>query len=267
MAGQATARRGAGQAGKSGPSGPRRPGAGRPRLRPPARRRLLLILATAVVLGAALVWVLYGSTWLRVEQVEITGTEVLSPAEVEAAAAVPVGSPLVSVDTGAIEARLLRKLPRLDSVEVSRSWPHGIALDVTERKPVLLMKKGANFTEVDAKGVRFATVAKAPAHVPLLDVNPDSTASLRRFPADALVREAVKVAGELPSPVAKDTHLVRVTSYDSVSLELSRGRTVLWGSDEEGELKARTLVALMKAAPRARYFDVSAPTAPAVSGS
>ncbi|MFD9485472.1 cell division protein FtsQ/DivIB [Streptomyces sp. NPDC059991] len=267
MAGQATARRGTGQARKSGPSGSRRPGAGRPRLRLPARRRLLLILATAVVLGAAAVWVLYGSTWLRVEQVETTGTEVLSTAEVEAAAAVPVGSPLVSVDTGAIEARLLRKLPRLDSVEVSRSWPHGIALDVTERKPVLLMKKGANFTEVDAKGVRFATVAKAPAHVPLLDLNPDNSPSLRRFPADALVREAVKVAGELPSAVAKDTRLVRVTSYDAVSLELSRGRTVLWGSDEEGELKARTLVALMKAAPRGRYFDVSAPTAPAASGS
>ncbi|MFI1175976.1 cell division protein FtsQ/DivIB [Streptomyces melanogenes] len=267
MAGQATARRGAGQTKKSGPSGPRRPGAGRLRLRLPARRRLLLILATAVVLGAAVVWVLYGSTWLRVEQVETTGTEVLTPAEVEAAAAVPVGSPLVSVDTDAIEARLLRKLPRLDSVDVGRSWPHGITLDVTERKPVLLMKKGANFTEVDAKGVRFATVAKAPAHVPLLELNPDNSPSLRRFPSDALVREAVKVAGELPSAVAKDTRLVRVTSYDAVSLELSRGRTVMWGSDEEGELKARTLVALMKAAPRARYFDVSAPTAPAASGS
>ncbi|OAR25392.1 cell division protein FtsQ [Streptomyces sp. ERV7] len=269
MAGQATARRGAGQAKKSGPSGPRRP-ARRLRLRLPARRRMLLVLATAVVVGAAVAWVLYGSTWLRVERVETTGTEVLTPAEVEAVAAVPVGSPLVSVDTGAIEARLLRKLPRLDSVEVSRSWPHGIALDVTERKPVLLMKKGVNFTEVDAKGVRFATVAKAPAHVPLLELNPDSSgnsSSLRRFPVDALVREAVRVAGELPSAVAKDTRLVRVTSYDAVSLELSRGRTVLWGSEEEGELKARTLVALMKAAPRARYFDVSAPTAPAASGS
>ncbi|MEV6550417.1 FtsQ-type POTRA domain-containing protein [Streptomyces sp. NPDC051597] len=266
MAGQATARRGTGQADTSGPSGPRRP-LRRLRLRLPARRRLVLILATALVAGAALLWVLYGSTWLRVEQVEITGTEVLTPAEVEAAAAVPVGSPLVSVDTDGIGARLLRRLPRLDSVDVGRSWPHGITLDVTERKPVLLMKKGAKFTEVDAKGVRFATVAKAPAHVPLLELNPDNSTSLRRFPADVLVRAAVRVAGELPSAVAADTRLVRVTSYDAVSLELSRGRTVLWGSEEEGELKARTLVALMKAAPRARYFDVSAPTAPAVSGS
>ncbi|MBD0743286.1 FtsQ-type POTRA domain-containing protein [Streptomyces sp. CBMA152] len=265
MAGQATARRGAGQARKSGPSGPRRPGRGRLRL--PLRPRALLILAAVVVLGAAATWVLYGSTWLRVERVKTTGTEVLSTAEVEAAAKVPVGSPLVSVDTGAIEARLLHALPRIDSVDVGRSWPHGITLEVTERKPVLLMRKGAKFVEVDAKGVRFATVAKAPAGVPLLELNPDNSPSLRRFPVDALLREAVKVTGELPAPVAKDTRLVRVTSYDAVSLELSRGRTVLWGSDEDGELKARTLVALMKAAARARYFDVSAPTAPAVSGS
>ncbi|WP_369379663.1 cell division protein FtsQ/DivIB [Streptomyces sp. cg36] len=259
MAGQATARRGA-QANKSGPSGPRR-------LRLPARRRLVLVLAAAALLAGALVWVLYGSTWLRVERVRTTGTEVLTPAEVEAVAAVPVGSPLVSVDTGAIEARLLKKLPRIDSVEVSRSWPHGITLEVTERKPVLLLKKGAKFVEVDAGGVRFATVAKAPARVPLLELNPDNSPSLRRFPAETLLREAVRVAGGLPAPVARDTRLVRVTSFDAVSLELSRGRTVLWGSDEDGELKARTLVALMKAAPRARYFDVSAPTAPAASGS
>lgn len=54
-------------------------------------------------------------------------------------------------------------------------------------------------------------------------------------------------------------------SFDSISLELSGNRTVVWGSGEKGDTKAKALTALLKAAPKARHFDVSVPTAPAVS--
>lgn len=264
MAGPTTAQRGAGQQ-EDTPDGPPRPDTGRRRM---SRRRLLIVIAAAVlVLGSGAVWALYGSSWLRTETVRITGVDVLAPAEVEAAAAVPMGAPLISVDTDAIADRLRQKLPRIDSVDVVRSWPHGIGLKVTERKPVLLVKKGAKFIEVDAKGVRFATVDKAPGRVPLLELTSDQSASLRRFGSARLVREAVRVAGDLPGGIAGDTKVVRVTSYDSISLELTRDREVIWGSGEEGAVKAKVLTALMKAAPKAGHFDVSAPTAPAVSGS
>lgn len=263
MAGPTTAQRGKEQ--QDTPDRPPRPGAEGSRLS--RRRPLIVIAAAALVLGSGVVWALYGSSWLRAEQVRITGVDVLSPAEVEAAAQVPMGAPLVSVDTGAIAARLRQKLPRIDSVDVVRSWPHGIGLKVTERKPVLLVKKGAKFIEVDAEGVRFATVDKAPPRVPLLELTPGHSASLRRFDSNRLVREAVRVAGDLPGGIAGDTEVVRVTSYDAVSLELTRDRTVIWGSGEEGAVKAKVLTALMKAAPKAGHFDVSAPTAPAVSGS
>ncbi|WUU65425.1 FtsQ-type POTRA domain-containing protein [Streptomyces sp. NBC_01685] len=231
------------------------------------RTRLILAALGLVMISAATVWVLYGSSWLRLERVTTTGTDVLTRSEVEAAAAAPVGSPLISVDTGAIADRLRQKLPRIDSVDVVRSWPHGVSLKVTERKPVLLVEKGEKFIEVDAQGVRFATVDKAPAHVPLLELKPDRSASLRRFGGDRLLREAVRVAGDLPGKVAGETEVVRVTSYDSAVLELAGGRTVMWGSSEQGPVKARVLAALMKASPKAGHFDVSAPTAPAVSKS
>ncbi|MFD0342902.1 cell division protein FtsQ/DivIB [Streptomyces sp. NPDC127117] len=264
MAGPTTAQRGKAQQ-KHSPARPPRP---RPEARRlPSRRTLIVTGVLALLLAAGTVWALYGSSWLRAEQVRTTGVDVLTPAEVEAAAAVPVGAPLISVDTDAIADRLRQKLPRIDSVDVVRSWPHGIGLKVTERQPVLLVKKGAKFIEVDAKGVRFATVDKSPGRVPLLELKPDQSASLRRFGSARLVREAVRVAGELPGGVAKDTEVVRVTSYDSISLQLTRGRTVNWGSGEGGPVKARVLTALMKAAPKAGHFDVSAPTAPSVSGS
>ncbi|PZT74610.1 MULTISPECIES: cell division protein FtsQ/DivIB [unclassified Streptomyces] len=263
MAGPTTAQRGAGKQ-QDSQDRPPRPGGEEPRI---SRRRLLILIAAAVLLlGSGAVWALYGSSWLRTEDVRITGLGVLTPAEVERAAAVPMGTPLVSVDTGAIERRLRQKLPRIDEVDVVRSWPHGIGLKVTERKPVLLVKKGGKFIEVDDEGIRFATVDKAPARVPLLELAADRSPSLRRFGTDRLVREAVRVAGDLPDAVARDTRVVRVTSYDAISLELGGDRTVMWGSGEAGAAKAKVLTALMKVAPKAGHFDVSAPTAPAVSG-
>ncbi|MEU6509823.1 FtsQ-type POTRA domain-containing protein [Streptomyces sp. NPDC046942] len=264
MAGPTTAERGKRQQESSGPPPARRLGR--------ARLRTIVILAVAaVLLGAGVTWLLYGSTWLRVEHVSVSGTDVLTPDEVRDAAAVPVGAPMISVDTDGIEARLRQKLPRIDTVDVVRSWPHGIGLKVTERTPVLLLRNGLNFTEVDREGVRFATVSQAPKSVPALELSVSRTgsgvASLRRFGTDRLVREAVGVAGDLPAAVARDTRTVQVRSYDDISLALADGRTVAWGSGESGRAKARALTALMKAAPGARHFDVSVPTAPASSGS
>ncbi|MFJ9340999.1 cell division protein FtsQ/DivIB [Streptomyces sp. NPDC101733] len=243
-------------------SGPGGPGGARARRVP-----LLASLAAAVLLTAGGTWVLYGSSWLRVEKVTTSGTQVLTPAQVLTAAAVPVGAPLIDIDTDEIAARLRKRLPRVDSVDVVRAWPHGIGLKVTERKPVLLIKKGTDFVEVDVSGVRFDTVAKAPAGVPVLELQAERSPSARRFDEERLLREAVSIAGDLPEAVAKETLQVKVRSYDAVVLELSKGRTVVWGSGELGEAKGRALTALLKAAPKADHFDVSVPTAPAVSGS
>ncbi|MFH0520081.1 cell division protein FtsQ/DivIB [Streptomyces sp. M41] len=265
MAGPTTAERGERQQESSDPPLPRR------RLRLSRLRTIIILAILLVLLGAGSVWLLYGSQWTRVEKVSVSGTRVLTPAQVRAAADVPVGAPLISVDTEAIEARLRRKLPRIDAVDVVRAWPHGIGLKVVERSPVLIVQKGGKFVEVDDDGVRFATVSEPPKGVPALELTParsgSSAASLRRFGEDRLVREAVRVADAVPAAVARHTLVVKVRSYDAISLELSDGRTVAWGSGEKGASKARTLTALMKASPDARYFDVSVPTAPASAGS
>ncbi|WP_149822652.1 cell division protein FtsQ/DivIB [Streptomyces tailanensis] len=265
MAGPTTAERGADEDLDSGPLRWRRL---------PGPRALIALAVALVLLAGAVAWALYGSAWLRAERVSVSGTRVLTEAQVREAAEVPLGEPLISVDLGGIESRLLKRLPRIDSVEVTRSWPHGIGLKVSERTPVLIVEDAKNsgkYVEVDAKGMRFATVSRAPKGVPLLRLTParsgSSAASLRRFGESRLVREAVRVAGAIPAAVARDTLVVKVRSYDSISLELTGGRAVAWGSAEKGRAKARALTALMKAAPDAGHFDVSVPIAPASSGS
>jgi cell division protein FtsQ len=260
---------------RQAPASPDAPASGRPARRwrrMPGRRTLLAAGALAVVLGAFGVWALYGSSWLRVAKVSVDGTRVLTERQVRAAADVPLGAPLASVDKSAVERRVREELRRVETVRAVRAWPHGVGLHVTERRPVLLQREsGADqsrgYVEVDVEGVRFATVEKAPQGVPFLVVEPGADAPAGHGPdAVELRRAAAEVVTALPDRVRRDARRVRVASYDAVNVELTGGRTVRWGSPEHGAAKAKALTAVMKAAKDAGHFDVSAPSAPAVSG-
>ncbi|WP_419994187.1 cell division protein FtsQ/DivIB [Streptomyces boninensis] len=270
MAGATTAKRDERRGSASPPSGRRPRGGGsgaRPAWRRLANKRLAVVaLVLAALLGGFAGWALYGSNWLRVERVQASGTRVLTADEVVGAAAVGTGGPLASVDTDGVAARLRKELPRIKSVDVQRSWPHTVKLVVTERTPAVLLHGGdGRYTEVDAEGVRYATVVRPPRKVPVLEVAADNSPSLKRFDAERLRAEAIKVAGQLPVTLRHATRTIKVTSYDSITLQLADDRTVLWGSAERGKAKARVLTALMKAAKGADHFDVSAPSAPAAS--
>jgi cell division protein FtsQ len=205
-----------------------------------------------------------------VRQVRVTGTLVLSAQEVRARSGVPVGEPMAEVDAGAVAARLRSALPRIDSVAVVRSWPHVVTLRVTERTAKALLEKAGKYIEVDANGVRFATEATAPAEVPKVQLTgPAASGSSGGgyFPTEVLLHAAVQVAADLPESVHRQTMVIQVASFDGITLELTGGRSVLWGSPERGAQKAAALTALLKAAPGAAHYDVSAPTAPASSGS
>ncbi len=91
--------------------------------------------------------------------------------------------------------------------------------------------------------------------------------SLHRFGIDRLRRAAVGVARDLPEAVRKDVRQIRVQSYDSITLELRGAARSPGGAANRAPEKAKVLTALLKAAGDARHFDVSVPSAPAVSGS
>ncbi len=263
MAGPTTAER----AGRTAPSD--RPRLYRTRL---SRRGALLLLVAATVLAAGSAYVFYGSPWLRVRQVQVAGARTLTPDAVRAAAAVPAGSPLASVDTSAVAGRLRERLPRIASVDVTRSWPHTVVVKVTERTAKAVVKNGGKFIEVDSEGVRFATDSSAPSGVPFVELPEDAAASAgspsnRYFGTDRLLHAAVQVAADLPESVQKQTQVIQVRSWDGITLQLTGNRTAVWGSAELGRQKATALVALMKAAHGATRYDVSVPSAPASSRS
>ena len=237
-----------------------------PRLRLSRRGFAVIGVLLAGLVGAAC-WLVFFSSVLGVRTVTVSGTSVLTPAQVLAAAKVPLGGPLERLDTGAVRARVLQALPRVERVEVSTDLPHTVRLRITERVAVAAIR-GADgqFTQVDSAGVRFATSATAPAGVPVVELQLSTAgkSALADFPEPALIDGAVSIAKALPAAIAKRTTAVVVHSYDDMELQLTGGATVLWGSPERDPRKAVVLAALLKQS--AATYNVTAPDDPAVSG-
>lgn len=217
--------------------------------------RLIGVAVFAVI--AAGIYLVGFSGVLAVDEVSVRGTDQLTHDDVEAVAKVPLGTPLVRLDTVAISTRVSR-LPLVESVDVSRSWPHGVTIQVVERKPVAWTSLDGRTTLVDRFGVAYLPVERPPGD--LVQIITDGAASDQRQRA---LEEAAAVLATLrrsdPGLVGA-TDAVRATSRDTVTLDLRRARTVVWGSRERTSDKLAVLRALLKT-PAAQY-DVSAPEQP-----
>lgn len=217
------------------------------------RPLLALVLVVAAVGGV--VWLVGYSSVLAVEDVTVEGTDHLTVAAVRDAAAIPVGDPLVRVDTDAV-ARRVESLAPVASARVERDWPHGVRVVVTERVAVAVAEVGGRTRGMDAEGVVFREYVRAPRGLPRVRVVGD-------VDREAL-EQAATVLSALPPELAEVVQRVDVETVDHVSLVLTGDRTVLWGSGEFSEDKAAVLAALLKAQKASRY-DVSAPGQPVVS--
>jgi cell division protein FtsQ len=225
------------------------------------RRRLVLLrpvligLAIAAAL-AGLVWVFFFSSWLAAEEVEVRGTDVVTPRKVLQLAAVPLGKPLARIDTDAIQARI-EDLAPVKSVDVSRCWPHKICIEVTERQSVAVVDREGKLWGLDETGILFRQYAQAPADLPAVHMKATTS-------TDALA-EAAEIVSSLPASVAEKVAYLDVSTVDEISLHLRRGATVIWGSADDSYTKARVLEPLLKAKPDAKTYNVSVPGNPTVS--
>jgi cell division protein FtsQ len=199
--------------------------------------------------------VVFFSSWLGVRQLDVSGVSRVTVADVTAAAAIAPGTPLARLDLGAIEARV-EKLPAVASATVHRAWPHGITVTVTERQPVATVRANGKWWLMDRTGVLFASSA-APDHArPVVQVSPRSGAGT--------LSQVAAVLGALPPDLATRTKRVTASSADSITLHLTNGAEVRWGSASASAEKAAVLRALLT--HKASFYDVSIPSEPATKG-
>jgi cell division protein FtsQ len=226
------------------------------RARPANRRRRALprrtygLIGLAGLLVAGLGWVVFGTSTLGVRVIEVTGAAIAGDDQVRAVAAVPLGTPLARVDTGEIEDRV-RALVSVAEVDVSRSWPRTLSIEVTERSAVAsVVAPGGGFLLIDGTGVVFHTVAERPAGVALLRLAAPG-------PQDPSTLSGLRVLAALTEPLRSQLAALVAESPTRIRLELVNGTVVVWGDAESSEAKAAVATALL--ARKAKTIDVSSP--------
>lgn len=215
------------------------------------RRRALGIAVGAVAAAAGVAWLLFASPLLDVDQVDVTGNAGIPTDQVVSASGILVGTPLVTLDTSAAAERV-SQMDAVASANVSRQWPDTVAITVVPDAAVAYSPNGDQWDVWGSAGGRLALVAEVPSDLP----------ELRNVPEQSRA-EALAVTGSLPADVRARVTAVSLQEGRGYLLELKDDAgTVRWGGPEDSQLKATVLTAMMNAAPDARWFDVSSPTAP-----
>jgi cell division protein FtsQ len=228
----------------------------RPASRRRSGRRLLVALTVVVALVGFGSWVVLFSSWLAADKVAVSGTTTtLSTTDVESAAQVPLGTPLIRVDLTRIRTAVAA-LPAVKTVAVRRVWPHTVAITVTERLPVACRYHDGSWQVLDLQGVAFRASGTRPPGLPVLAVDASSP--------DHLLAQTAEVAAALPADLASQTRRISAPTMDSIELHLKSGDDVRWGSSADSDRKVEVLTALMVNG-KASHYDVSVPSQPTTS--
>ncbi|HZN72045.1 MAG TPA: FtsQ-type POTRA domain-containing protein [Micromonosporaceae bacterium] len=220
------------------------------------RRRRWRAAAPWVVAGLVLLviglsaFIVYGTSLLGVRQIQVTGTDVVTPWEVRDAAGVPLGTPLARVDLAVVRDRIAA-LPPVARVEVHRDWPAALVIQVVERTPAAVVPLDKRYILTDASGVGYLTVDRPPAGLVVVRLpgRPD--------PADPTTRAALAVLGALTPKLRAQLVTLVADAPTRVRLELRNHRVVVWGDATDNETKAIVASSLLD--KPGKEIDVSAP--------
>lgn len=215
------------------------------------RRRMMWLgaLGAVLVLIGGSVAAAY-SPLFAVEKITVVGTSALDAAEVEAALADQIGTPLALVDDSDVKAALMA-FPLIETFALEARPPHDLTLRIVERTPIGVIASDAGYTLVDAAGVALSTTPERPEGQPVIEVTGGTGSDV--------FESAGLVVRSLPADVRPEVVEVTATTLDDVTLTLASGLTIVWGSAEESVKKANTLSSAMTANPGATSINVSSP--------
>lgn len=213
-----------------------------------------MLWATAAVLAAVGCGVvLYFTPVMSARSIVVVGVDEPTRAEVLDVAQVRVGTPLLQIDTTGVATRVAA-IRRVASARVQRQYPSTLLITVVERVAVVVKDFPDGPHLYDRDGVDFAT-APPPPSLPYLDVAAPG-------PDDPTTRAALAVLTALRPEVAGLVARVAAPSVASITLTLTDGREVVWGTTDRTAEKAEVLAALLTRP--GQTYDVSSPHRPIV---
>lgn len=235
----------------------------------------------AVVAGAlCLPWAAWRARYLVVTDVRVEGVRYLEPEQVSRAAGLRPGQDAVALDLDRARQALLLH-PRIAEARVTRRGVLGVGIEIVERRPVLLVRRGEPW-EIDTAGVLLEPLGSgATPDLPVLTgVSFERYAAGSRIEAPQVSRGLawVRSLGDLELQLLDEVSEVDVASDGTTVLHLLDHTRVLapaWPPDRRTLSALRvTLVDLHGRGIVARELDlrfqdqvIVRPVDPAVPGS
>ncbi|MDT5350121.1 MAG: cell division protein FtsQ [Mycobacterium sp.] len=215
--------------------------------------KMLLWTVLLVVVAVGLALILYFTPAMSARSIIVTGTGSVTREEILDAAQLRVGTPLLQINTNQVADRVAA-IRRVASARVQRQYPSALRITIVERVAVVVRDFPDGPHLFDRDGVDFATGPPPPA-LPYIDVdNPG--------PTDPATKAALQVLTMLRPEVLGQVSKIAAPSVSSITLTLTDGRVVIWGSTDRAEEKAEKLAALLT--QPGRTYDVSSPDLPTV---
>lgn len=238
------------------------------RRKPAAAHRLrpfwLLIVATAVVLGAA-VYALLTLPIFRPREILARGTSVVPPAEVVQRAAIDEHQNMWLQDSGAI-VRRVEAIPYVGSVRIERAWPGIETIVVTERTPYAIVPSRSEPLLVD-RDLRVLSAAPVDARLPELRAAVVAPVDAGTFLTDPRLR-ALRDDNEALLDARIAARTLEHDKYGDLVATLDGGIRVLFGEENDLQEKIPLVRPILnqvgKAGRPIAAIDLRAPGTPVV---
>lgn len=228
------------------------------------RRRSLILLASALGVLLALVATIYFSPLLPLRHIQIEGNELLTDRRADELLAELYGNPVAQVGTGEVADRLAEENV-VAEVSAHIELPDTLHVEIVEHPPVAEVHDGTDVLLYSEHGEVIRTFAGA-EQLDAEDYATPEISSAAALEDEAVFGAIVSVLGQLPPEARQHLDSATADSIDSVQLELSDGRTVVWGSEDHSQQKAAVLQALLGSEEDdfldAEVIDISTPSAP-----
>ena len=229
----------------------------------------MVVVVVVLVVGV----VLLHSPLFEAKVVTVSGKHPnTSTAAIVAAAGLVRHPPLIDVSPGSTAARI-EALPYIATARVSRHWPDGVRIAVTERVAAVTMAgPTSSWSELDATGRTLAVQpARSPGVIVLIVTTPEGPVPPAAIGGSlpSFAQPGLHVCRTLPLAFSAQVVAVTEAANGTVSVALNSGLTVLLGTDSDLKQKYEDVAAIIAHASLrgAKTIDVAVPQSPTVSNS
>lgn len=211
------------------------------------RKRLVVAISLGVVfLLVAAALVVLASPLFGVRDIVVSGDVYTSPVELAEVLDPLDGSPILTLDTDAVAARL-EALPWVRRARVETEFPSTLYVELSERQPVATYAGGdGRWRVIDREGRVIAVIpdgAQPADYLPIEATGPDVVAGQ---PAGDLYRVAGELAMSLPTELRNVTSSITLTANGEIGLRLTSATVVTFGQPTDLRRKLTVLIEVLR---------------------